>query len=215
MNTVKNIINLIILDESGSMQSVKDFVIRGFNETIQTIRGAAKNEPALQQWINFFSFNTEGIREQIKLSPVAELHELSSETYRPNAGTPLYDAIGHACNQVRSQMAEMENCSVLVTILTDGEENSSREFDHAAVAALIGELKQNGWIFTYMGANHDVEKVAISINIMNHSGFQASASGINSKLAEDSIARMALYKKIIAGSTDNLNEKYFDEEDNK
>ena len=140
MNNQKKIVNLIILDESGSMQSIKEYVIRGFNETIQTIRGAAEKEPALEQWINFYSFNSGGIREQIPLSPVQALQELNDETYKPDSGTPLYDAVGYACNKLRKEIQEMEDVTVLVTILTDGEENASREYDHAAIAALIGEL---------------------------------------------------------------------------
>ena len=212
MNNQKKIVNLIILDESGSMQSIKDYVIRGFNETIQTIRGAAAKEPALEQWINFYSFNSRGIREQIPLSPVQALQELNDETYKPDSGTPLYDAVGYACNKLRKEIQEMEDVTVLVTILTDGEENASREYDHAAIAALISELKSKGWVFTYIGANHDVEKFAISINIRNFSSFSATKDGVSDMMMNESRSRMALYNRVLKkADPGTLNENYFKE----
>jgi len=56
---------------------------------------------------------------------------------------------------------------VLVTIITDGEENSSKEFTGQMIKKMIDELKALGWVFTFIGANIDVEKVAAQISINN------------------------------------------------
>ena len=95
------VFNLIIVDESGSMESIKHATITGFNELIQSIHFEAKKDPELEQYIQFYSFNSGGIREQIPLGRVGELTRLDETNYRPNNMTPLYDAIGYATGKLR------------------------------------------------------------------------------------------------------------------
>ena len=71
--------NLIILDESGSMESMKAATISGFNELIQSVRGATEKDPDLQQFIQFFTFNSNGIKEQIPLSTAAAAFRLNEK----------------------------------------------------------------------------------------------------------------------------------------
>ena len=72
-----------------------------------------------------------------------------------------------AINKLRNALAVQNNYNVLVTILTDGEENASREHSAFDIKNLIDELKLKNWTFTYIGTDHDVEKIALSLSITN------------------------------------------------
>lgn len=211
-NNPKKVFNLIILDESGSMQSIKNSIIGGFNEIIQTIRNAAVREVALQQWISFWSFNGSEIKEQIPLTVVNQLTELNSDSYRPDASTPLYDAIAKACNSLAKASSNEKDAAFLVTILTDGEENSSEEYSFEAIANLIKELKLKGWVFTYIGANHDVEKTAVSINIYNSKVLHASDNGVAKYISQEKNSRDRFYAKLKQNKKIDPDEKYFQED---
>ena len=67
--------------------------------------------------------------------------------------------------------------SVLVTIITDGEENCSKEYSGKTIATIIDELKKKGWMFTYIGANQDAVRVAMTINISNALNFVQDEEG--------------------------------------
>ena len=198
MNTtrINKVYNLLILDESGSMSSIKQQTIHGFNELIQSIRNSAKDSPEIKQLINFFSFNGRGIKEQLALTNAAEAKELSGNTYQPDDNTPLYDAIGYCVNKLRTAIHKETGYKVLVTILTDGEENWSKEYSHEAIAALIAELKTKDWVFTYIGANHDVEKTSFSLNITNHLSFQATVEETSAMFQKNSKSRDKFMEKI-------------------
>jgi hypothetical protein len=216
-NNSKKVINLIILDESGSMQSIKQPIINGFNEIIQSIRNEAQADNGLPQWVNIFSFNGRGIREQVKLSQVNQLTELNDQTYQPDDNTPLYDSIGHACNKLNFALENETGYTVLVTIFTDGEENSSKEYSFDSVVSLIKSLKDKRWVFTYVGANHDVEKVALSLNISSSLTFNASERGMADYISNEKKSRSKFYSKLkdISYESLDLNEKYFDDDDKK
>lgn len=211
--SVKRVYNLIILDESGSMQSIKQPIINGFNEIIQSICHEAEKDKALEQWLAFYSFSGAGIKEQLALGPVSGSFEITASSYQPNNSTPLYDAIGSACNKIREALPEGGNSKVLVTILTDGEENSSTEYGYESVTALIRELKTNGWYFTYIGANHDVEKVSVSLHISSSLSLKASYEGVSDFVAKEKKSRSRFYEKMKNGMLSNPDEPYFDERD--
>ena len=142
------VFNLIILDESGSMSCIKRQALSGLNETLQTIRKAQEKYPEQEQLISivpFESFNIRLLRDKVSIKDVEDLKE---NEYNPGGSTPLYDAIGFGISSIRKEVTD--NDSVLVTIITDGEENSSREYSGKAIAELIDELKQKGWLFTYI-----------------------------------------------------------------
>jgi hypothetical protein len=97
----------------------------------------------------------------------------------------------------------------LVTILTDGEENASREYNGKSIKKLIDELKLNNWTFTYIGANHDVEKFAQSISITNIMKFQATNAGIKEMFMKEKKARFSYSSKLSKGEdvSDDFYEK--------
>lgn len=191
-----HVYNLIILDESGSMESIKKVTISGFNEVVQTIKGIEKQFPEQKHFISLVTFNGLGIKTLLDRQSVASLSEIDEKTYRPGSMTPLYDAIGLSVLKLRMELAGVENLNVLVTILTDGEENASREFSGQQIKAIIDEQKGLGWTFTYIGANHDVEKVAASISITNTMQFNANEAGVKVMFEKEKRSRMFFSQKI-------------------
>lgn len=212
--SVKRVYNLIILDESGSMESIRKPTINGFNELIQSIKHSMRETPEIEQWVSFYSFNGSGIREHLPVVHAASITELTKENYRPDNNTPLYDAIGLAVNATRKAIAGETDYSVLVTILTDGEENSSQEYTFQSVAALIQEMKSEGWVFTYIGANHDVEKTAFELNISNHLHFHANEEDTKTMFLKNQSSRDRYMMKLKTGSKD-VQQGYFNEDDDK
>ena len=201
-STITKVYNLLILDESGSMESIKKATIDGFNELIQSIKHTIKESPEIAQYVNLFSFNGAGIKEQLKLTKAEHLNFLSDKKYKPDHMTPLYDAIGFSVNKLRAAIDQEVDYSVLVTILTDGEENASKEYSFDAVASLIGNLKTKGWVFTYIGANHDVAATAVSLNINNHMHFHANDVDTKKMFDKNTTSRNRYMDKIRKGDAD-------------
>ena len=207
------IFNLIIIDESGSMQSIKKEAIDSVNETIQTIRSAQKKHEEQEHYVSLITFN-DNVKTIYDCVQVSEVTELTSETYQPACCTALYDAMGLSVNVLRKKVAEVDK--VLVTVVTDGYENASKEYSGKAIKALVDELKAKGWVFAYIGANQDVEAVAASISITNTMNFEATCVGTTVMSEKLGRSRSRWFDKIAHGLSspeeDNCN---FFEEENK
>jgi hypothetical protein len=203
--------NLIILDESGSMESIKPNIIQGFNELIQTMQGIEKQFPEQQHFISLLSFNGLGFRTQLDCQPLAALTYIDHERYQPAASTPLYDAIGLAIAQLQAHLRSGEEHKVLVTILTDGEENASQEYTGKSIKALIESLKERGnWTFTYIGTDHNVSQSAISISITNVLRFEKNGANMKDMFLKEGKARYAYSQKISEGKAEG--EGFYEEE---
>lgn len=205
------IFNLIIIDESGSMQSIKTAAIDSVNETIQTIRSSQKKHEDQEHYVSLVTFNDD-VKTIYECVPVDEVKELTAETYQPACCTALYDAMGISLNALRKKVAEDDK--VLVTVVTDGYENASKEYSGKAIKALVDELKAKGWVFAYIGANQDVEAVAATISITNTLRFNATSAGVHGMAGIVSRSRERLYSCMAAPDFDaeEANENFFDEE---
>ena len=197
MNTTSaaSVFNLIVLDESGSMEPVKAPTLTGFNEIVQTIQGTQQQFPDQPQFITLVTFNGLGIKTLLDKQPASQLTPLTSDQYRPDASTPLFDALGRSLLRLELQTENEINPTVLVSILTDGDENASREFTGMAVRAIIERLQSQGWSFTYMGANHAVEQVAASMSIKTTVRFDHNEAGLKDLFARERKGRTAYYEK--------------------
>ena len=205
--------NLIILDESGSMESIKRAAINGMNETVQSIRDAQKKHDDQEHIVSLVSFNSSEIKGIYDCVPVAEVKELTDKEYVPDCCTPLYDAMGLSLNHLRAKVNDEDK--VLVTIITDGEENSSSEYNSAAIKALVDSLKEKGWVFAYIGANQDVLKVAQTIYITNVMNFSSTDFGTTSAIASLRKSRDRMFSRIADGVFNSVSENtdFFSEDD--
>ena len=199
------IFNLIIIDESGSMGTIKQQAINSVNETIQTIRAAQQRNENQEHFVTLVSFN-DMVKTINDCVAVDEVQELTAETYLPDCCTALYDAMGMSLNALRKKVADEDK--VLVTVITDGYENASREYSGKAIKALVEELKTKGWVFAYIGANHNVEEAAASMSITNTMSFKATDEGVKDMCTGACYSHSAWYDKVESGEFDS-------EEDNK
>lgn len=169
------IFNLLILDESGSMCSIEKQAIDGVNETLQSVRAAQKKYEDQEHYVSFVTFNSSSIKTVLDRVEATKVEDITPVQYNPDCGTPLYDAIGKSVMELKKSVAE--NDKVLVTIITDGYENASREYSQSSVKALTEKLGQRGWTFAYIGANQDAMAVSHGLGIKNAMNFEATVCG--------------------------------------
>lgn len=190
----KRIYNLIILDESGSMECIKRQAINGFNETIQTICLAQKKHEEQEHFVSLVTFNSDSIRTVYNKMAASDVKPLDEKTFRPNCCTPLYDAMGISLSALKYSVESDD--MVLVTIITDGEENSSAEFTGAMIKKLVEELKECGWVFTYIGTNQNVENVAATLSVTNVLSFDYSGKGTQLMFMKENEARSRFFDRV-------------------
>ncbi len=195
MNTQK-IYNLVILDASGSMETIYTQALTGVNETLATIRMAQEEHPELQQYVTLASFSagTHFLNRIYSAKPIAEAPNITRKDYPLLGCTALYDAMGTCISELQQKVTHGDR--VLVTIITDGYENASRTWSGHQIKSLVQELRQMGWTFTYIGADQDVEKVAGEIGIQNSLRFSANAEETDAMFEKERLCRSKFYNKV-------------------
>jgi len=175
------VFNLIILDESGSMSDVTNQTISGCNETINVAKTQAeKNADALHSLVSVYAFQSGGhvpSRYIMKNEDATKARHISNDDYQPCGCTPLLDAVGSTLIELKTVSATHEDATGVITIITDGLENASTNYNWKDVANLIAQFKEMGWTINLIGANIDVDQMANKMNIDNRMAFQASKAG--------------------------------------
>ena len=198
----QSIYNLIILDASGSMYSIRNEAIAGVVETVQTIRTAQEENKEQEQLLSLVVFNGKKIATVFDRMPITKVPDLNEKDYQPTDNTPLY-----------------EDDDVLVTVITDGYENSSREWNHERIFKLVEDLKKKNWLFTYIGANQDALAVARDMGIDHSMNFRSDVNGTKEMFLKERRSRKAFYDKLGMGTSfaRAKSERFFvdDEENNK
>jgi len=208
----KRVHNLIIVDESGSMYVIRKQAFVGMNETLQTVRQMQKKFNDQEQFVTLVTFDSSHTTWHYDNTPADKTSDLSWKAYNPGGGTPLYDAIGKGISKVNAQIEEGDH--VLVTIITDGEENSSEEWTLKMVRTLIEKLKKQNWIFTLIGTdNLDVETMASSFAIEEHMEFQQDEKGTKAMFRRERRSRER-YNCCLAECAPIPKGKFFEEEGN-
>jgi uncharacterized protein YegL len=185
----KDLAVAVILDRSGSMHGVRDDTIGAFNGFIEDLK---KQEGRTN--LTLVQFDSESIDVVVDAIPVAEVVDLTEETYQPRGGTPLLDAIGQTLARLEKKLEEAAwSGSVLVAIMTDGHENASEEWTFEAVKQRITELDQKkDWAFTFMGAGLEVVEQAASIGIHRGSSASYRPAGKNVRATGRSMSGQAM-----------------------
>ena len=195
---MKRVFNLIVVDESGSMCVIEKQALAGLNETIQTVKKVQDVHPDMEQHITIMTFDS-GHKRYIYDNVLAkDATMLSEKDYNPGGATPLYDAVGIAISRLNAITTDDDH--VLVTIITDGEENCSTEYSLNMIKTLIEKLKKHNWTFSFIGTdNLDVESMAKEMNIDNHLTFTEDAEGTAEMFATERACRMSFMHNLFAG----------------
>jgi len=191
-----------ILDETGSMNSCLDSTISSFNEYIDSQKSVDEN--GVPCFINLTKFSeTHGslyrspsvwterttvdkVRHVQTRCPLWDMMHLTKNTFTPSGGTNLYDAIGATIQKLDSQIRTDQN--VLVVIITDGEENCSKEYTLDAIRSMIQERTAKGWTFVYLGANQDAWKVGAGFGLSKGQTMAYSTADMKGTMATLSAA---------------------------
>ena len=193
--------NLIILDKSGSMSSIANAAIAGFNETVGGIRSAQERFKDTQEhFVSLMVFCNCEKTMVYDMVPVAEVKELTSKEYRPCCCTPLYDAMGISINALYKAIKDKEDATAVVTVITDGLENASKEYSGKAIKALVERMKdEEGWNFAYIGTNQDVRATSTSLSIDNHMEFRDDEAGMREAWEKERKAKMSMFSRFSMG----------------
>ena len=212
--TKTQVFNVIILDKSGSMESIRQAAVSGFNETLNGIKKAQEKYADTQEhYVTLVAFCSCETKQNFGRVPVTEARHLTMEDYQPCCCTPLYDAMGFTLTTMRKHVKDIDDAVVVVTIITDGMENDSKEYTGATVKQLVEQLKGEGWTFTYMGANQHSVEVAFNLSIRNSRDFDYSADGTMRTMAKDSSTRMNFFGRLHAFRSDSPKGKVLTKEE--
>ena len=191
--------NLVILDKSGSMESIRKEAIDGYNETLGTIRTAQlKHLDTQDHFVSLAAFCGCGVEMLYDKTPIKEAENLQSKQYVPCCMTPLFDAIGSTIQKLKKDIKDVEDAAVSVTIITDGYENASKEWKGDAIKKLIEECKEDGWMFAFIGAGEDILKVASTISITNTVLWDKTEEGTRIMFSVAGRANERFYDKMAA-----------------
>ena len=192
---MKRVFNLLVVDESGSMSIIQRQALTGINETLDTIQKMQDMHKEIEQRVTLITFDSTHKKLFYDNVPAAKAHPLHPVDYAPCGGTPLYDAIGMGIAKINAQTTDDDN--VLVTIITDGEENCSEEYNLRMVKNLIEKLKKQHWTFTFIGTdNLDVEGISCSMGIDNHLQFTQDDKGTKMMFAKERCSRMRFNERL-------------------
>lgn len=194
---MKRVFNLLIVDESGSMSVIERQALAGINETLGTIKKMQHIHKNLDQRVTLLTFDSAHTNFIYDNVSGWKIHQLCPQDYNPGGCTPLYDAIGRGISRINAQVADGD--TVLVTIITDGEENCSTEYRLYMIKNLIEKLKKENWTFTFIGTdNLDVEGMAGEMGIDNHLEFKQDEAGTREMFACENRVRACFYEDVAA-----------------
>lgn len=152
----------LVLDETGSMSNHLTDTISSVNEYVKSLQG--QNVPEMLYTLT--KFNSTKVEVVQSSVPISTAIPLTTENYKPAATTPLYDAVGRTIKAIDEDLRmQASKPAVLVIIVTDGQENASKEYSREQVYQLIQEREKQGWKFVYLGSDHDVWAAGASLGI--------------------------------------------------
>jgi hypothetical protein len=186
---------VFILDESGSMASVKNDTIGGFNEFIETqkkIPGTVNF--TFVKFSDYYNVVSEGL-------PIDKIEALNESTYGPSFSTALLDAVGKAINSITARLETTPDDDkpekVIFAILTDGYENASKIYTRKAINEMIlNQRTKEGWEFLFLGADIDAweggSSMGINMNVnISKSDLKRSMKGMSYYAANYRVGNIA------------------------
>ena len=183
---------LLIVDASSSMSPLTNSTISGVNEQIDSIKQLEKEHPEQKYNMSFLHFNN-AVTVEYTHKTASDLEHISEKNYKCNGMTALLDAIGVGVRNLNEKIGDKiasGEASAVVVIITDGEENSSREFDGKKIKSMIEELQSTGrWTFTFVGANIDSISTAQNYGIDVKNVMQFSVDEISNQKVYKSMAK--------------------------
>ena len=166
---------IVVLDKSGSMEAIKTDAIGGFNSFLD----AQKQLPGEAKFTLVLFSNEYDVK--ISGKNLKKIAKLTKQTYIPNGQTALLDALGKTIDNVGVRLhsipEEERPEKVIFAILTDGEENASKEYTLEKINEMIKhQTEVYSWEFVFLAANQDAMQAGASLGIQSHNTFSFIAT---------------------------------------
>lgn len=192
---------VIVLDESGSMSSIRNDMKESINDLIMEQK-QIKERPATFTLVKF-NHNVSRVYANKSLE---EVTSLSNGDYTPSGTTALYDAIGDTVNWFRYEK------DVLMVIVTDGQENASQKYNKSKVTQMIEEKKKNrGWSYVYLSCDLETASQGDGISLKKSkvtSNCRVEKSGYGNFMKGHLNSAIGNYRKNGVSVQEQLNVQY-------
>jgi len=170
---------VIVLDKSGSMYGIKDDTIGGFNNFLQE-----QQKESGEANLTLIQFDS-GYRTVYLGKPIKQVEPLNKETYVTGGNTALNDSLASAILQTGMRLEALEEQNrpdkVIVVVITDGQENSSKEHSKQQLAEMVKHQEEKyDWAFLFFGADIDSFREARKIGISGDAVMDFSKTQIKS-----------------------------------
>lgn len=175
---------VFVLDESSSMSSCWDSTIAGYNEYLAGQRTDAERT-GIETLVSLYKFNGSQVNCVFDRVDVKSVKPLDKKSYYPSGGTNLHDAVGGAMMQINKLLSakhKSERESVIITILTDGEENQSRTFRSTDIKGMVEKAEAKNWGFMFLGANIDAFHAGSALGFGVNNTMQFSAKNVSESI---------------------------------
>lgn len=196
----------IIMDRSGSMASIRDDMVGGFARFIDDQKQApGELSVSLYQFDDTFDVVFEE-------KPGAEVSEIK---LMPRGSTALLDAVGKAVALIGERLAKKPESerpgAVVVLVITDGQENASREFKAKQVRNLIEQQEREyNWKFAYLGSDPSGFAESADYGFTRAASYQNTSKGVQDMYAGTSEALRSYRHDVsnnVAGAELNIGKK--------
>lgn len=177
---------VFILDKSGSMSGLEKDTIGGFNSTLKKQK---KHKGEAYVTTVLFDDRYELIHDRFNIK---EIKPLTEKDYYVEGSTALLDAVGKTIHKMEAVQKNQKKAhradKVLFVIITDGMENSSREFTAKKIQRMIRDQQKNqGWEFIFLGANIDAVETARTYGIREANAVNYMADSEGTEVSYDSV----------------------------
>lgn len=208
---------IFVLDDSYSMKSCRDATISGFNEYLGQQKLDAE-ETGIKTFVSLYKFDGMSVSRVFSKIDVNAVPDLSRETYDPRGGTNLFDAIGGVMMSINNDLMETkkkDRNSVVITILTDGEENASSTFSSSDIKQMVEKAEGKNWGFMFLGANIDAFAAGSSLGFGVNNTIQYSTESMTGTMRAASAMTSRMKSAYAAGMSTNdtyVSSAFLDEE---
>lgn len=199
---------LVVMDKSGSMEPRQADAIGGFNQFLAD----QQKEPGEANLTLVLFDTTYNIPFSGK--PIKDVPPMTRDTYRPGGGTALNDALARAIIETGKRLSDIPEANrpqkVICIIITDGEENSSREHTKEQVQEMVKHQEEKyDWVFIYLGANVDAFHAGHLLGIKGGMSVNFSSNSIGTRSAyAASSSAVKHYRSVGKAGLANKNAKW-------
>jgi Mg-chelatase subunit ChlD len=187
----------VVIDRSGSMIGLTKNTIDGFNEFLQEQKRVAG-----KMLLHLTLFDT--TVEARPAEDVQQVAELTDKTYVCNGMTALYDAVGVTIGELEKTKQATGAKKVVLCVITDGMENSSKEYDGSKVREMVKDRENDNWDVLFLGAGLDVAAQAQNMGVAAQSSARYMGTASGTQTLHNTVSDYVTRSRTTHKSTSNI-----------